>query len=82
MGGIAATSMLNNSLLQGFGERLVTRNTANCVLKVVKTAKSLKQLTTTEVIELLKPEAREPCWVQYFMCLLEARVGLNEDAAV
>lgn len=30
---------------------------SNCVLKEGKTAKSLKQLTTAEVIELLKPEA-------------------------
>lgn len=36
---------------------MVRRNTANYVLRLGKTAKSLKQLTTARVIELFKPEA-------------------------
>lgn len=41
---------------------MVKRNTANCVLRVGKTAKSLKQLTKAEIIELSEPEAEEPHW--------------------
>lgn len=57
-------------------------NTANCVLRVGKTAKSLKQLTTAEVIELLKPGAQEPRRIRCLMCLLEVTVSLIDDVAV